>query len=62
MDATKGNMETIKLEAKGMMKDYLTIYIVDSVLEKSAQVKTCAREMSERFQELDKSMPKVDTT
>jgi len=36
MDATKGKMETIKLEVEEMMKDYLIIYIVESNLEKSA--------------------------
>jgi len=36
MDAAKGKMENINLEVEEMMKDYLTIYIVESILEKSA--------------------------
>jgi len=35
MDEGKGKMETINLEAEEMMKDYFTIYIVESFLEKS---------------------------
>jgi hypothetical protein len=36
MDATKGKMETLKLEAEEMMKDYIIAYNVEFVLEKSA--------------------------
>jgi hypothetical protein len=35
MDVGKGKMETINFEAEEMMEDYLTIYIVESFLEKS---------------------------
>jgi hypothetical protein len=61
MDTAKGQMENIKLEAEEMMKEHLTAQTVESVAEKSTQVKTCAEEISGRFQELEKSVKEENT-
>jgi hypothetical protein len=46
MDASKGQIENFKLEDEDMMKENINTHIVESVVEKNTQVKTCAKEIS----------------
>ena len=39
MDATRGQMETLKLEAEEMMREYIIAYNVDFFVDKGAQGK-----------------------
>jgi hypothetical protein len=61
MDTTKGQMENLRLEAEEILKEHITAQTVESVAEKSTQVKTHAEEISGRFQELEKSVKDANT-
>jgi len=61
MDTAKGHMENLKLEAEEILKEHIIMQIVESVTEKSAQVKTCAEDISGRFQKFEKYFRDANT-
>ena len=55
MDATKGHMETLKLKAEEMMREYIIAQNVEFVVDKGAQENMGERErLRERERERDK--------
>jgi hypothetical protein len=50
------------LETEELLKEHITVQTVESVAEKSAQVKTRVEEISGKFQELEKSVKDANTT
>jgi hypothetical protein len=50
------------LESGEILKEHITMHIVDIVAEKSVQVKSKVEEISGRFQELEKSVQEAHTT
>jgi hypothetical protein len=62
MDASKGQMEKIRLEAKEILKENIIAHIVVFFAEKSVQEKAQVQVMTGIFQALKKSVQKENTT
>jgi chromosome segregation ATPase len=62
IDAAKGQIEQVGLESGELLKEHITVQIVETVAEKSTQVKSQVEEISSRFQELEKSVQEAHTT
>jgi hypothetical protein len=52
--ASKVNIGKIIFETEELMKEHITVHIVESISEKSTLVKDIVEEISGRFQELEK--------
>jgi len=58
----KENITAHTVDIEEILKENITAHTVDSFAEKSTQVKTHAKDISSRFQELEKSVKDTNTT
>jgi hypothetical protein len=61
LEATKGRIEKLHLESVEVLKEHITMQLVESIAERSVQEKTQVQELTGRFEVLKKSVQEENT-
>jgi hypothetical protein len=62
LEIEKGILEQVHSENKEVLKEHITLQVVETLVEKSVQEKTQVDVLTKKFQALEKSVQEAHTT